>query len=79
MNTLTLASIYESQGHIKEALAIYWEILEEDPSNSGALKGIERLAKDRRVFKNRYPKTTKYFIKMRTEKEFKTFERWLLS
>ena len=79
MNTLTLASIYESQGYKKEALKIYWEILEKDPQNRGALKGIDRLCKVRKRFKNRYPKTTKFFVKMRTKSEFEIFEKWLLS
>jgi len=79
MNTLTLASLYESQGYKKEALSIYWEILEKDPQNSGALKGIDRLSRERKKFKNRYPKTTKFFIKMRKKSEFEMFEGWLIS
>ncbi len=79
MNTLTLASIYESQGHKRDALEVYWKILESDPNNSAAMRAIERLSKIRREFKNPNPKKVKEFVSIKTDKEYRAFEEWLLS
>jgi len=38
--TLTMAKIYASQGHIKKAQRIFKSILERDPNNKDALKGL---------------------------------------
>jgi hypothetical protein len=78
MTTLTLASIYESQGYKREALEIYWKILEKDPSNRAALKGLDRLSNFRRVFNNPNKKMTQKFIYMSSKEEYREFERWLL-
>ncbi|RUM67370.1 MAG: hypothetical protein DSZ06_01350 [Sulfurospirillum sp.] len=78
MQTMTLASIYETQGHKREALEIYWKIYEDDPSNMAAFKAIERLCKERRDFYNDNPKITNFFINMKTSQDFSRFEKWLL-
>jgi hypothetical protein len=79
MNTLTLASIYESQGHKMDALDIYWKILEEDPENEAAKKAIDRLGRVRKVFKNENEKMSKMFVDMSSESEFLAFADWLVS
>ncbi len=78
MKTVTLASLYEKQGYIREALAIYWDLLEKDPENRVALKALERLAKERRRFHNPHPKLTHYFVKMQSSESVKRFEEWLM-
>jgi hypothetical protein len=79
MNTLTLASIYESQGHKMDALEIYWNILEEDPENEAAKKAIERLGRVRKVFKKKDEKMSKMFVEMTSDSEFLEFQNWLVS
>ncbi len=78
MKTLTLATLYENQGYIREALEIYWSILEKEPENSDALKALERLAKERRHFDNPHPKLTQYFVNMHTRESMHRFENWLM-
>lgn len=41
--TKTFAEIYESQGHYKDAIAIYIDILKEDPLDFTAVDNIKRL------------------------------------
>jgi len=78
MNTLTLASIYESQGHKMDALDIYWKILEEDPTNIAAKNALERLGRVRRVFSNENRDRTKEFSTMESVEQFRDFEKWLV-
>lgn len=42
--TVTMADIFASQGHVDQAKMIYNSILETDPSNEAARRGMERLA-----------------------------------
>lgn len=43
-NTVTMARIYESQGHFAEAKAVYENILAADPNNKGAFLGLSLLS-----------------------------------
>jgi tetratricopeptide (TPR) repeat protein len=78
MQTLTLANIYELQGLKEEALEIYKNILEKDPSNSEAKIGVKRLQGERKKFSNLNIQMRDFFVKMEADVEFKEFERWLL-
>lgn len=44
-NTVTMAGIYASQGHVDQAREIYKSILKSDPANDAALAGLEGLGK----------------------------------
>ena len=77
MNTMTLASIYESQGYKKEAYELYWKIYDDDPSNEAALKAIERIIRSRRSFNNPNKNITKKFIYMNKKAHYRAFEKWL--
>lgn len=77
MNTLTLASIYELQGHKKEALEIYKEILKKDPQNHDAKIAIKRLSGMRKKYTGVNEEKKAEFIKMENRDEFIQFERWL--
>jgi tetratricopeptide (TPR) repeat protein len=78
MNTITLATIYESQGLKDEALEVYKNILKEDPSNSEAKIAVKRLGGFRRKFPNINEEMKNFFINMDSDVEFLEFERWLL-
>lgn len=78
MQTLTLASIYELQGLKAEALGIYKDVLEKDPSNSEAKIAIKRLSGVRREFVGVDEQMRDFFIKMESQIELNEFERWLL-
>lgn len=75
---LTLASIYELQGHKEEALLIYQEVLRRDPSNFEAKQAVARLGRSQ-IQKSANPKAKTYFIKAQSSEELKTLERWLMS
>lgn len=77
MNTLTLASIYELQGHKSEAMDIYREILKDEPDNHEAKIAIRRLSGIRKHFQGVNEQMKEFFIKMDTEVEYHEFERWL--
>jgi transcription elongation factor GreA-like protein len=80
MKTLTLAALYETQGHLEDALNIYKEILEKDPKNKKAIEGFKRLSsniKQYKSFDGVNQKMKNYFVKMREEEHFDKFERWL--
>jgi len=79
MNTLTLASLYESQGHKREAFEIYWEICEKEPENKAAFRALERLIRERKTFINLNPSITKKFIKMSKKEHLRAFEKWLMA
>ncbi|MCH9814388.1 MAG: hypothetical protein K0U47_10670 [Epsilonproteobacteria bacterium] len=71
MSTITLARIYEKQGHMNDALAIYKNLLEHDPQNSSVKKAI------RRIRRSGNTKVT-YFTQMHTKEQFENFEKWLV-
>ena len=50
MKTLTLASIYETQGHRYEAAQIYKTILQENPNNTEAKVALKRLTSNRKSY-----------------------------
>lgn len=78
MQTLTLASLYELQGHKDEALEIYKEILKKDPNNTEVKIAIRRLSGVKRKFSGVNKEMLDFFVKMDSEVEFLEFERWLL-
>lgn len=43
-NTVTMAGIYASQGHVEHARQIYMAILKNDPGNEAAKHGLEKLS-----------------------------------
>lgn len=71
MQTLSLAKVYEKQGHLQDALAIYQSLLKTDPMNVEIKKAIRRIQSsgDRKLH---------YFIDMDKRAHFETFERWLV-
>jgi cytochrome c-type biogenesis protein CcmH/NrfG len=71
MSTITLARIYERQGHIDDALAIYTQLLQDKPQSRDIQKAIQRL-------QHRDTKKIAYFTKMHTKEQFAKFERWLV-
>ncbi|HIP02269.1 MAG TPA: tetratricopeptide repeat protein [Campylobacterales bacterium] len=71
MSTLTLARIYERQGHTADAIAIYSQLLKEEPRNSTLLKAIERL-------KGKNMQKVSFFTAMNTKDQFREFEKWLV-
>lgn len=77
ISTLTLASIYEHQGLREDALRVYKEILEKDPTNSEARSGIIRLAGGRKKFDGVNREMRDFFIMMKSDAEFSEFERWM--
>ena len=78
MKTLTLASIYEIQGHRYEAAEIYKTILEKDPNNVEAKIALKRLVSNRKNYGKASEDMLNLFIQMDSEIEFNEFERWLL-
>ena len=78
MQTLTLANIYELQGLKEDALVIYKNILQKDPTNSEAKIAMKRLQGKRKKFLNLNTQMKDFFVKMEADVEFKEFERWLL-
>ncbi|MDD6054957.1 MAG: hypothetical protein SOW25_02265 [Helicobacter sp.] len=78
MKTLTLASIYEIQGHRHEAAEIYQTILENDPQNIEAKIALKRLVSNRKSFGKANADLLNLFIQMDSQVEYNEFERWLL-
>jgi tetratricopeptide (TPR) repeat protein len=71
MNTLTMAKIYEKQGHTEDAMAIYKQLLKSEPQNSTYKKAILRLS-------DKNAKKVAYFTAMHTKEHFDVFQRWLV-
>lgn len=78
MKTLTLANIYEIQGHRHEAAEIYKEILKLNPDNVEARVALHRLTSNRKRYGKANSDMLDLFIKMDSKVEFNEFERWLL-
>jgi len=70
MGTITLARIYEKQGHLADALKIYEAHLQKNPKDKELQEAIIRLKKIN-------TKALKYFMEMHTDEQFLKFERWL--
>ncbi len=70
MSTITLAKIYEKQGHLADALDIYETLYSKNPQNAELLEAINRIKKVN-------TKALKYFVGMKTPEQFAKFERWL--
>ncbi len=71
MSTITLAKIYEKQGHLDDALTIYKTLQKEDSKNIEVQKAIKRISGIDAL-------KVSYFINMQTKKQFKSFEKWLV-
>ena len=78
MKTLTLASIYEIQGHRHEATQIYQAILEKDPNNTEAKIALKRLMNPYKSYGDANWDMLNLFIQMDSNVEYYEFERWLL-
>lgn len=78
MKTLTLASIYEIQGHRHEAAEIYKTILKENPENIEAKIALKRLTSNRKNYGKANEEMLNFFISMDSQIEYNEFERWLL-
>jgi len=77
MKNLTLAEIYELQGLKSEALEIYKDTLLQDPTNTNAKAGINRLVGAREEFYGVNNEMLSLFINLDSKKDFLEFERWL--
>jgi len=71
MSTITLAKIYERQGHFDDAVVIYRELLKNNPQNSEYKSALERLS-------SRNLKKVLFFTHMHTKEQYSKFERWLV-
>ena len=78
MKNLTLASIYEIQGHRHEAAEIYKTILQENPENIEAKIALKRLTSNRKNYGKANEEMLNFFISMDSQIEYNEFERWLL-
>jgi|APHig6443717817_1056837.scaffolds.fasta_scaffold01996_8 tetratricopeptide (TPR) repeat protein len=77
LKTLTLASIYEFQGHKEDALEIYKEILKKEPQNKEAIAAVRRLSGIHKKYSSVNIQMRDFFLSMKTEIEYREFERWL--
>ncbi len=77
LKTLTLASIYEFQGHKEDALEIYKEILKKEPHNKEATAAVRRLSSIHKKYSGVNSQMRDFFLSMKTEIEYREFERWL--
>ena len=78
LKTLTLASIYEFQGHKQDAIEIYKDVLKKNPDNKEAKIAIKRLSGIRKKYLGVDEEMKKFFLNMNSEVEFLEFERWLV-
>jgi hypothetical protein len=79
LKSLTLASILEFQGHKDDALAMYRDLLKDEPSSKEAQAAIRRLSGMRRKYHGVNTQMKEYFIQMSSDDEIKEFERWLIA
>lgn len=71
MSTVTLARIYERQGHTADAIAIYCDLLKNEPNNDSLLKALQRL-------KGKNVQKVAFFTAMNKKDQFREFEKWLV-
>ena len=71
MSTITLARIYERQGHTADAIAIYSQLLKNEPDNGGLKKAIQRL-------RGKNMQKVAFFTAMHKKNQFEMFEKWLV-
>ncbi len=77
MKTLTLASIYEKQNFLNEALEIYQEIYKREPNNKEAIVAIERIKRSKVKFSGVNTKMRDLFVKMQSKEDYNEILRWL--
>ena len=71
MSTITLAKIYEKQGHIEDAKKVYESLLKNDPKNIQIQKALKRIS-------GKNADKISYFINMDKKEQFQSFEKWLV-
>ncbi len=71
MSTITLARIYEKQGHLDDALVIYKALFKENPKDLQVQKAIKRISGSDN-------QKLSFFISMNTRAQFLEFEKWLV-
>ncbi len=71
MSTITLAQIYEKQGHIEDAKEVYESLLKNDPKNIQIQKALKRIS-------SKNGDKISYFINMDKKEQFQSFEKWLV-
>ncbi len=71
MDTVTLAKIYEKQGHLEDAKKIYERLLKDDPLNSELKSSLLRVS-------GYHNDMVDYFISLDKRDQFIAFERWLV-
>jgi outer membrane protein assembly factor BamD (BamD/ComL family) len=72
------AQILESQGFFKEAFVIYQTLLQKYPNDNEIKTALKRLKKIRDTFNGLNVEKRDFFINMKTDKEFHSFEEWLI-
>lgn len=78
MSTITLARLYEDQGHKNDALLIYKQVLKNNPNSQEAKRAVERLSVHEPHFNGLNQKMCNFFIQMETKEQFREFEEWLV-
>ncbi|OBV28757.1 hypothetical protein BKN38_08185 [Helicobacter sp. CLO-3] len=79
INTSTLASIYEIQGHKEEAIMIYEEILRKEPKNKEARAALVRLKTQKHNFSGLNRDKLELFVYAKTKQDYQKLEQWLMS
>ncbi|KAA8707698.1 tetratricopeptide repeat protein [Helicobacter canis] len=78
INTSTLASIYEMQGHTEEAIVIYEEMIKRDPNNAEAKSALIRLKTKKHKFSGVNEDKLVLFVNATTQSDYQKLEQWLL-
>lgn len=78
MQTVTLAGIYETQGLMDDALEIYQAILQREPNNISAKKGIRRIQGKQPIKSRANEQRLEQFLNLEDQKDIADFEAWLL-
>lgn len=78
INTSTLASIYEMQGHTEEAILIYEELLKKSPHDERSKRALVRLKTKKHNFSGVNRDKLELFVSARTQRDYQKLEQWLL-
>ena len=71
MSTITKAKIYERQGYTADAIAIYSQLLKNEPDNVELKKAVQRL-------RGKNMQKVAFFTAMHKKEQFQVFEKWLV-
>lgn len=77
MDKHLMASVYEIRGMREKAVAIYRDILKENPSDKKAENNLRRIATRKVATKGINESMLLYFKKAKTKIELYELERWL--